>query len=629
MTQIWIVHRRERERAALTHLAAEAEAVSGAPADPRFDTAAAPEVVVLGLADDWEAELEFAHRQRRRLGGARWVLVGDGESAEAVRARFDQLSFEYLGYPPAPAALRAHLEGAAPTAAPALSERAWRDGVSERFSRWLADLELPDLLRALDPRLAEVPLLVRGEPGTGRGALVRYVHAFGGTAGGGLAHVVCEADSGVAEICRALAGSAGGSGPLCIWLDELGRLAPGRQRELAAWLEAGAPGAPAAPLPRWVASIDPAGPALAASLESQLGTLAVHLPPLRERGEQLESIARETAAVWARDRRESPRGFDAGALAALREYPWPGNLRELEGVLLASLAHTRADPIGADALCLPGARAGTQTAARSDMPTDADEPIEAASVGVLLPDGDPPADAPEREALPAPPPRPAGPEAAVAASEDESLRRLASALSRQVRNPLATLRRFAELLPERFDDPEFRHRFAEMLREDVGQIDGLLERVDQLGALDTPRREKVDLAALLESLLEGRREQFRARHLLVLKELDPGQSLALADPEHMRVAFEALLDKALSMVPERGDLYLASRRHGDADASEPAIRVLLRFHDPAARDSRPASEHSLELLIAELLVRAQGGRLTLGASDAEERLLVVDLPAPA
>jgi hypothetical protein len=33
-------------------------------------------------------------------------------------------------------------------------------------------------------------------------------------------------------------------------------------------------------------------------------------------------------------------------------------------------------------------------------------------------------------------------------------------------------------------------------------------------------------------------------------------------------------------------------------------------------------------LIAELIVRAQGGRLTLGASEAEERVLVVDLPAP-
>ena len=60
------------------------------------------------------------------------------------------------------------------------------------------------------------------------------------------------------------------------------------------------------------------------------------------------------------------------------------------------------------------------------------------------------------------------------------------------------------------------------------------------------------------------------------------------------------------------------------------MRVLLRFHDPSAGGANALGplQNSIELLIAELIVRAQGGRLTLGASEAEERVLVVDLPAP-
>ena len=104
----------------------------------------------------------------------------------------------------------------------------------------------------------------------------------------------------------------------------------------------------------------------------------------------------------------------------------------------------------------------------------------------------------------------------------------------------------------------------------------------------------------------------------------------MADPAQLRLAFEALFDKALEIVPERGDLYIASRRHDGGGSSQPSVRVLLRFGDPSAgiSDTDGPLTHSIELLVAELIVRAQGGRFTIGASEAEERVLVVDLPAP-
>jgi hypothetical protein len=64
---VWIVHREDRARAALVRLAGSLGRGDRAPSDPIFDAAPAADVVVLGLAGDWEAELEFAHRQRSRL----------------------------------------------------------------------------------------------------------------------------------------------------------------------------------------------------------------------------------------------------------------------------------------------------------------------------------------------------------------------------------------------------------------------------------------------------------------------------------------------------------------------------------------------------------------------------------
>jgi signal transduction histidine kinase len=297
-----------------------------------------------------------------------------------------------------------------------------------------------------------------------------------------------------------------------------------------------------------------------------------------------------------------------------------------------SLAATARDPLGADDLALSGSALA---------------PIDASSVGTLLADGEeevaPAATQPTQTVsaadteLPAPiigAPAPDLPRASAEPQrireDDPGLRRLANALIHQVRNPLATIRTFADLLPERFDDPDFRARFPEMVREDVGRIHGLLARLEQLATLDAPRREKVDVSELIAGLLEQRREAFRQRHHLVLKELDSNRPTALADSAQLRLAFEALFDKALAIVPERGDLYIASRRHEGGGSSGPSVRVLLRFHDPSAggADALGPLQNSIELLIAELIVRAQGGRLTLGASEAEERVLVVDLPAP-
>ena len=216
----------------------------------------------------------------------------------------------------------------------------------------------------------------------------------------------------------------------------------------------------------------------------------------------------------------------------------------------------------------------------------------------------------------------------------EPLSRLASALSRQVRNPLATIRAFAAALPERFDDPAFRDRFAEMVRDDVGRIDALIERLADAASLEAPKRERVDVAALLEDLLDARRSRIREQRLLVLKELDTSEPYALCDAAQLHFALDTLLGLALEWVPSHGDVYLASRHHPATSAgSDPNVRILIRFHDPegegpAGRVGDTGPENSLELMIAEIVVRAQGGTLGISSTDGEETVILIDLPAP-
>ncbi|MEM7410088.1 MAG: hypothetical protein AAF430_07645 [Myxococcota bacterium] len=650
MPSLWIVHRADRERQALARLAGEEPAVLGAPGDAVFDEAAPPQTVVLGVtgvpgqgrgssevaaSPNWEPELEFVHRQRARLVGAQWIVVGAPEAAPWVETLFDQLPVTFLAYPPHPARLREQLQ-TPPAPLPSLSQRAERDAVAARFRRWFGEGP-PELLRALDPRLAGVPLLVRGEPGSGRGALLQYVHHFGGTSDGAWLHCPCSETTRLeqlAERLRSFAADDPGARRVCCWLDDVGRLQPAVQRELAGWVEQTRPRGVRSAV-RWVASFDETGPALEPTLAQALGTLELRVPTVREHPERIATWAHAAVEAFCKARRVPPRALGADALTVLQEYPWPGNLRELEAVIDQTLAATDDDPVGASDLSLDGIALA---------------PLDASAVGTLLPDPAPEAaanrlerpdlversdEAPrlgagpwvvgaadsEPAAIAEPPP--ATPIDADPAAEPP-LVALARALSGEVRNPLKTLQTFAELLPKRFDDPNFRSRFAETVIDDVARMQRGLGRLEDLAALPAPHTPtRVDLTSILEALLEERRSVFRRRDLLVLKELDPEAEAVRGDAVRLRLAFDALIEKAFEAVPERGDLYVASRRQGHQ------VRVMLRFHDPQLERGagRHELEHSLGWLVADHLLTELGGRIAVADGGSGERVVLAELPA--
>ncbi|NQT91209.1 MAG: PAS domain-containing protein [Lentisphaerae bacterium] len=55
---------------------------------------------------------------------------------------------------------------------------------------------------------------------------------------------------------------------------------------------------------------------------------------------------------------------------------------------------------------------------------------------------------------------------------------LAAAISHEVRNPLVAISTFAQLLPERYDDPDFRTQFSGLVSEEIRRLSGLIDQID-------------------------------------------------------------------------------------------------------------------------------------------------------
>jgi signal transduction histidine kinase len=616
MAGLWIVHRDARWRVALARLAGGRETLAADPADPAaFEGAPDPRAVVLGAAGDFEAELEFAHRFGPRLAAAAWVIAAAPGEASEVRRLFDALPPGAFAVATDPDALRRRVrEALARRASAPLSARRRRAALVERFARWLGDLDLPGLLAAIDPARRELPLLVRGEPGTGRGLVARYVHWMSaGAEPGPFAAVTAWPEADLAGLAARLVPETGGlasPGLLTVCVEEVDRLAPAVQDQLRGWVEHGPPTGllPAARL-RWVATAgDEVDDRLHLGLARALAGIELSIPPLRGRPQAVTRLA----AAMARE--AGAPGPAPDALEALCAHPWPGNLRELEATLRRSLAAVRAEPLRASDLRFetPWLEAVPEAELEAVAEAEPAPEGEAAQVG--------PAPAARAAKPPAPPAR------------DPVVRRLASAVAHEIANPLVGIRTFAQMLPGRFDDPEFRAQFATRVESDSRRIEAAVDTLARIGALGAPERRPVDLCALLARLLQRERPRIQERRLVVLEELDRAHPEVLGDLEQLRFAFGLLLEEAIGWVPENGDLYVATR-YEPAPAGAPheaaRVRVLLRFRGgPGAEAARlgPA-EHALSVAAVEVVVRAHGGSFALEAVEPRETLILIELPA--
>jgi len=221
-------------------------------------------------------------------------------------------------------------------------------------------------------RDSAVPVLVFGEPGTGRETVARMIHKSGSrrlepfvqvdcaTLGDGMLDAVLFGDREPGRLEMAQAGT--------IFLRDIDRMPLPSQARLLAVLEKGVvermQGRRVAPVrARLIASTEKELRDLAkagqfrADLFNRLNLFRITLPPLRERRDDVPALMQ---LFLERNRaRTAADGhvMEARAIAALQKYDWPGNIRELEQVVLSAILSSGADGVIRAEMLPPAIRA--------------------------------------------------------------------------------------------------------------------------------------------------------------------------------------------------------------------------------------------------------------------------------
>ena len=205
---------------------------------------------------------------------------------------------------------------------------------------------------------SDAPILLRGENGTGKSVLARFIHARSKRATHSYVTVNCPTLSGdllASELFGHAIGSFTGAvrdqpgrveaaegGTLL--LDEIGEITPPLQAKLLRFVQdkeferVGETRTRHADV-RVVAATnrdldaDVAAGRFREDLLFRLNVVEIHVPPLRERGEDILPMARKFLEFFARAANRATPLLSSDAERALRTYTWPGNVRELRNAM--------------------------------------------------------------------------------------------------------------------------------------------------------------------------------------------------------------------------------------------------------------------------------------------------------
>lgn len=310
-------------------------------------------------------------------------------------------------------------------------------------------------------------------------------------------------------------------------------------------------------------------------LAARLAGVVLRVPPLRQRPRDAAALADAAlAAVAARLGREL--AFTAGARARLARHAWPGDVPELDTVVARA------------ALAAPDRLVGEE-----HLGLDA---------------------APETEAAP-------GAELELVLAE----------LAHELRNPLVTIKTFADHLPDLLKDAELRARFAALTGEAIERMDGLLENLLAYARLRAPRSAPVAVQPILDRILAEVEPELAGREVHVRREGD-GDVRCAADAEHVAYALRNVVAGVVREVPPRDELVLETAvngavtiRLGSSGAAGGRLRRLVVPNGGATIGDPTLLPLSFRL--ARGVLERNGGGLALEERPDAGTTLVVQLPA--
>ena len=220
-----------------------------------------------------------------------------------------------------------------------------------------------------------------------------------------------------------------------------------------------------------------------------------------------------------------------------------------------------------------------------------------------------------------------------------SLGLLTAGLAHEIRNPLVAIRTFTQLLPERYDDAEFREGFQGLALKEVDRICGLINDLLSFARPSKPNVAPENVSDVVDNIARILETQAKEKGVAIAREFGENLPKVWIDREQMKQVFMNLILNAIQAMKEGGSIGIATRsvtRNG-AEPSGEFVQIEIRdtgigipeeslqhIFDPFFTSKDEGS--GLGLAVSHQIVQEHGGFVTVESAVGKGTAFFVHVP---
>ena len=224
-----------------------------------------------------------------------------------------------------------------------------------------------------------------------------------------------------------------------------------------------------------------------------------------------------------------------------------------------------------------------------------------------------------------------------------SLGLLTAGLAHEIRNPLVAIRTFTQLLPERYEDAEFRNGFQGLALKEVDRICGLINDLLSFARPSKPNVAPENINDVVENIVRILEAQAKEKGILIVRDLANGLPKAWIDREQMKQVFMNLILNAIQAMQGEDSITISTReisRRGTAPVGQ-FVQIEVRdtgvgipeenldhIFDPFFTSGKEEGS-GLGLAVSHQIVQEHGGFVTVESKIGHGTAFFVHVPVGA
>jgi len=198
---------------------------------------------------------------------------------------------------------------------------------------------------------------------------------------------------------------------------------------------------------------------------------------------------------------------------------------------------------------------------------------------------------------------------------------LAAGMAHEIRNPITTIRNFADYLPERYDDKDFMSKFDKLIPREIDRVEGIARSLLEFSSTDNAvKGEEFYLDELVKTVISLLEPQYRTSEIKIAcdfnkKHIVRGSKIQLQD------AIFNIMNYMMAENPKGGSIQI------ECAEGEKELKIFIRSKDLIVADHiikdvfEPVSGlykekrgFGFNIFVAKQLIEKGGGELTISSS---------------